>query len=260
MKRRLWVGVIAGVALLAACSGAGSEAPASDDLAQAGNRASASEDGSAGAAGSESTGAAGSAAVDCSSVEDQSGEPVAVRVVNDTAGTLYLGEEQQGCSPSRNWRFELRNAAGQRLGSVGSCLRCRDATVTGTGGCPSICLRQSALSLSPGEHADFEWDGLFGMNVALPEQCILPGPGPIHSSECARATRVPSGAYTVTIRAGATLKCEEECRPCRAREAGGCETANALVEKLDREISADIELEGGPGYGLKGPIELVFRD
>lgn len=236
--------------LLAACSSGDAEAPSPSTLSQAG--ASGDEGGEAGAKGED-------AAPDCSSVKDEKGEMITVRVVNDSVTTLYLGEEAETCAPSLGWRFELRDADGQRLAPVGNCGTCRDAVVTGSGGCPSICLTQPVLTLEPGEHADLEWDGLFNTNVALPEACALPGRG-LASAECRKATRLQPGAYTFTVRAGVKLDCGDGCQDCRERDGGGCETPSALVETLDREASADVELESGAAYGSSDPIELVFRD
>ena len=238
------VGFLAAALLLAACSDADSEAPGGGD---------------AGLAGMSSTGGAkDDEPSDCSSVEDDQPEAATIRVVNDTASTLHLGEETKNCADSLGWRFELRDVEGQRLSEVGACRTCRDATVTGVGGCPSACFTQPALTLKPGEHVDLPWDGLYGVDVALPEACLLPDSGAVATAECRRATRVAAGAHTFTVRAGATLDCGETCGPCRAQEGGGCVTQGALVESLEVEASAEVEL--GTGDGLQGPIELVFRD
>ncbi|MDF3071788.1 MAG: hypothetical protein K0R38_7389 [Polyangiaceae bacterium] len=250
MKARFWPIVLTIAVAIPGCGDA--RAPSSNHDQQPQDAGSGLEDGEAGAG--------ADAAPDCAAVEDEVGEVVTIRVVNATAGHLHLGEEEETHSPSLGWRFQLRDADGQPLAPVGSCLTCRDATVTGRGGCPSIALTQPALTLEPGEHADLLWDGAFNTNVPLPDSCVLPGPGPVHSAECRKATRAKAGEYTFAIRAGTTLDCGEDCQDCRARDEGGCETPSALVESLDLEARATVELESGAAYGLDGPIELVFRD
>jgi len=195
----------------------------------------------------------------CSLLEDDAGEALTVRISNETAAPLHLGEDAAKCAPSLGWRFELSDADGRRLAEVGNCGTCHDATVTGVGGCPTICLTQPALTLQPGQHADFAWDGLCSTSVALPTACALPGAS-APNGECRKATRLAPGSYTFTARAGVALDCGDDCKPCRAREGGGCETPNVLVENFDREATTEVSLDSGPSYGLAEPISIVFRD
>jgi hypothetical protein len=246
MTKLVWLLVGLGCSVLACESSNGVDG----DTLQEGGRA---DDVSLAGAGGDGEGA------QCSLLQDEQGEPHTVRLVNETANPLYLGDETTGCTSSLGWRFELRDADGRPLADVGNCGTCRDATVTGVGGCPTICLTQPALTLQPGEHADFPWDGLFGTRVALPETCALPGAS-APNGECRKATRPTAGKYTFKARAGAALACGDECKPCIARDGGGCETSNALVDSLNREATTEVELDGGPGYGITEPISIVFRD
>jgi hypothetical protein len=205
-------------------------------------------------------GMAGAAELDCSAVEDEQGGMLTIRLVNDTSAAIHLGEEEHGCFPSRGWRFIVRDGTGARLADVGVCQTCRAATVTGVGDCPTICLRASALTLAPGEHADLSWDGLFSTSVPLPKACAL---APAAPSECRKATRVQPGSYVFSALAGSSMLCDESdvaCSKCQPRETGGCETNGALVESLDLEASTETTLGEGPTFGVVDPIELVFRD
>lgn len=265
MKKELWLSVALAVGLLLACQENDENSPPLDDLSRAGHQTNDETPGAAGDGGLPSpvaggAGSGGDGAVDCSTVEDEAGESMTIRVTNDTTETLYLGDEVSTCSPNEPWRFELRDGDGRQLAAIGSCQRCRSAIVTGTGDCPSFCRPRTTLKLDPGEHTDLTWDGLFETSVPLPEACILPGAAPIHSAECRRANRVEGGVYSFAVRAGSTLSCGEECEPCRPLESGGCETSAALVDRLDLEARVDVELASGPGYGVEGPIELIFRD
>lgn len=249
MKATAWA-VVGACALWAPACGGGSDGAAPI------------EQGAAGQGGEGSTGEGGGGPSECLGLADEQGESLVVRVVNDTSRVIYLGEEEKGCASSLGWRFELRNADGKTFGSPGNCQSCKDWTMGGPAGCPTICLTMPALELKAGEQVDLPWDGLVSSRVALPSACVASGVDIAPPEECTHAARAEAGEYTLSIRAGTALKCDEAvagCRACQPQEDGGCESPE-LVESLQLEAKLDVALGSGPAFGISGPLELVFTD
>ena len=61
--------------------------------------------------------------------------------------------------------------------------------------CPGVCAAPATVTLEPGQTVDIPWDGRFGVDFMLPQQCSLGGAS--SNLACVRAQRIEANIATV---------------------------------------------------------------
>ncbi|MBN2193613.1 MAG: hypothetical protein JW751_12420 [Polyangiaceae bacterium] len=216
-----------------------------------------------GGTGSSTGGAAGG---ECSAYEDAAGWSIEVVIRNESSQTIYLGQPEVTCTIAP--LFEVTDASGALVPPVPDCGNpCGEMMRGGAGGCPLLCLFPQTVTLEPHESTRVVWDGLYGVDVELPEQCTPAGETAPFA--CDRAEEIHPGTFTFKVEAGMSLECADEfveCDTCTPSESGGCITNAALI--AGAKLSADTTVMLDPSYGVGGgrgggavaPVEIFFRD
>jgi hypothetical protein len=225
--------------------------------------------GSAGAAqlgGAGSGGAAGAAngtggVVECSSFVDQTGWTLPVHIKNEMSQTLYLGQDTMACEVKR--LFQVEDGSRTILPSLDTChSSCQAMMETGPVQCPAVCATPSTVALEPGQSITLPWDGLFGVEQTLPQQCL--GAGVQGPAVCTQAKRIEANAFTFIATAGTRRECLQPGGTCTCtpNANGGCVSASSLIGGTIYTSEFLIKLEPGETSPSGEPpyIEILFRD
>jgi hypothetical protein len=196
----------------------------------------------------------------CSSYTDDKGWSLTVHIKNQMSQTLYLGQEAMTCQAER--LFQVQDGARTPLLPPSPCVSsCQALMTTGSTACPLVCASPSTVTLAPGQSLDLPWDGRFGVNLTLPQQCLH---DPQESrAACQRAQQVEAGFYTFLARAGTSRTCPSGVCTCSPNASGGgCTTAGSLITGTIFTSEFLVALEPGaisPG-GESQYIGIVFKD
>lgn len=219
----------------------------------------------AGTAGGSQAGAGGAIAsppdMACSSYTDDATWSLLVQIKNEMSQTLHLGQEEMGCESER--LFQVADGSRTLLPSLSTCRSsCEAMMTTGAVTCPSACATPSTVTLEPGQTAQVPWDGRFGMDFTLPQQCLLGTPAA--SLACVRAKRIEANVFTFSAKAGTKRQCLEPAGncPCTPSATGGCSSPASLIAGTIITTELLINLEPGePSTSGEPPyIGLLFRD
>ena len=182
--------------------------------------------------------------------EEPAGSEVRVRLSNQTAAAIYLGDEQETCST--HIPFEVL-ADGQSLAwRGGNCgVRCKDAT-QGPIGCTAECAAPEATRIEPGASVDVVWKGTVLVSEQMPAACY-------DSGEVGDACMVEEDAPAdLTLRAYAwtEIACQggEPACTCTPDASGVCTVSFATVTGTDLVASASLAVVSDT------TVELVFSD
>jgi hypothetical protein len=274
MLRRLGrIAVTAGALVLPACSddlvseppGAGATAAGmAGNASGAGGAANSAGNGggsgSAGSAGSTPLGASGAPAMACSSYADGATWSLVVHIKNEMTQTLYLGQDTMSCEIER--LFQVADGARTLLPALAGCRSsCEAMMTTGRVSCPTVCATPATVTLEPGQSIDVPWDGRFGVDFALPQQCATGAPS--STLQCVQAKRIEANIYTFSARAGTRRQCLEPAGNCTCTPSaiGGCTSPSSLIAGTIFTTELLLKLEPGePATNGEPPyIGLVFQ-
>jgi hypothetical protein len=237
----------------------------------AGGAAGASLAGGAGtAAGGSGAGSAGQAgaggsvappAMACSSYSDDATWSLRVTIKNEMTQALYLGQQEMGCPLER--LFQVEDGARQVLPALDAChSSCETMMKTGATSCPAACATPATITLEPGQTLQVPWDGRFGVDFTLPQQCLVGAPP--SSLACVRAKRIEASLFTFSARAGTRRTCLEPSGNCTCmpNPTGGCSAPGSLIAGTIITTELILKLEPGETATNGDPpyIGLVFRD
>lgn len=236
-----------------------------DAVAGASAAGSAGQAGGGAAAGGGQAGAGGSIpqppAMACSSYADDPTWSLLVTIKNEMSQTLYLGQESTSCQVER--LFQVEDGARRLLPALAGCRSsCETMITSGAVACPTVCAMPSTTTLDPGQTIQVPWDGRFGVDFMLPQQCLL-GAEP-SSLACVRAERVEASLFTFSARAGTRRQCLDPSGTCNctAAAAGGCTAPSSVIagtiittELILKLEPGEVATSGEPPY-----IGLVFKD
>lgn len=238
-------------------------------LESGGGGAAATAGGAAGSAGMAQLGGAGvggsatgtGGVVECSSFTDQTGWTLPVHIKNTMSQTLYLGHEAMACEVQR--LFQVEDGSRTVLPSLDAChSSCQAMMETGPVQCPAVCATPSTVTLEPGQSVTVPWDGRFGVEQTLPQQCL--GAGVQGPATCIQAKRIEASAFTFIATAGTRRECLQPGGTCTCtpNANGGCTSAASLIggtiytsEFLTKLEPGETSPGGEPPY-----IEILFQD
>jgi hypothetical protein len=219
----------------------------------------------AGASGAGQAGAGGGIAsppdMACSSYADDPTWSLLVHIKNEMTQTLYLGQEAMGCEPER--LFQVADGSRTLLPALSACRSsCETMMKTGPVSCPAVCATPATVTLEPGQTVQVPWDGRFGVDFALPAQCLL---GTQTSNlSCVRAERVEANIFTFSAKAGTKRQCLEPSGSCTCTPSatGGCTAASSLIAGTIITTELILKLEPGEAATNGDPpyIGLLFQD
>jgi hypothetical protein len=237
----------------------------------AGGAAGASPAGSAGmAVGGSGAGSGGQAgaggsvappAMACSSYSDDATWSLRVTIKNEMTQTLYLGQQEMSCQLER--LFQVEDGARQVLPALDGChTSCETMMKNGAPSCPSVCATPATITLEPGQTLQVPWDGRFGVDFTLPQQCVV---GAMPSSlACVRAKRIEASLFTFSARAGTRRTCLDPSGSCTCapNPTGGCSAPSSLIAGTIITTELILKLEPGEAATNGDPpyIGLVFND
>jgi hypothetical protein len=221
--------------------------------------------GGSGAAAAGSAGAgqssAGAPSLACSSYADDPSWSLLVTIKNEMTRTLYLGQEEMSCNAQR--LFEVEDGARTLLPALGSCRSsCETMMNSGPVTCPSACPSPSTVTLGPGQSVQVPWDGRFGVDFTLPQQCMAGAQAT--NLACVRAERVEANIYTFSAKAGTSQKCLEPSGNCTCTPSaiGGCMSAASVIAGTIITTELILKLEPGEAATNGAPpyIGLLFQE
>ena len=197
----------------------------------------------------------------CSSYADDGTWSLRVSIKNEMTQTLYLGQQSSSCQGER--LFEVEDAARQLLPALDVCRSsCETMMTSGAVSCPTVCAAPATITLEPGQTVQVPWDGRFGVDLALPQQCLV-GAAPSNLA-CVRAERIEANLFTFLAHAGTRRTCLEPSGACTCapNATGGCRAPSSLISGTIITTELILKLEPGePTTGGEPPyIGLVFKD
>lgn len=197
----------------------------------------------------------------CSSYADDGTWSLRVSIKNEMTQTLYLGQESSSCQAER--LFQVEDAARQLLPALDLCRSsCETMMKSGAVSCPTVCPAPSTVTLEPGQTVQVPWDGRFGVDFTLPQQCLVGAPP--SNLACVRAQRVEASLFTFSARAGTRRTCLEPSGTCTCAPSstGGCMAPSSLIAGTIITTELILKLEPGePATSGEPPyIGLVFKD
>jgi hypothetical protein len=246
------------VAPLSAGASAGGSAGAGGGLAQAGS-------GGVAGAGDPSAGQAtgGSAAsVDCSTfTESALSWSLLVQITKEMSQTIYLGQDSMSCDVRP--LFQVLDGSNTELRSLDNChTSCQAMMETGPVACPAVCAMPATVTLEPGQTIQIPWDGRFGLEHLLPQQC-LQGTAQAPAS-CMQAQRIEAALFTFLATAGTRRECLAPGGTCTCtpNPNGGCTSPASLIGGTIYTSEYLVKLEPGePSPSGEPPyIGILFRD
>jgi hypothetical protein len=257
------------VAFALAVQGCGDE-PVSGPLGSAGASGGTAAGGSGGGAAAATGGASGAGhagavamppAMACSSYADDTGWSLLVHIKNEMKQTLYLGQEAMGCEPER--LFQVADGSRTLLPALGTCRSsCETMMKTGPVSCPTLCATPATVTLEPGQTVQVPWDGRFGADFALPQQCLLGAPSA--NLACVRAERVKANIFTFSAKAGTKRQCLDPSGSCTCTPSatGGCTSSASLIAGTIITTQLLLKLEPGEAATNGDPpyIGLLFQE
>lgn len=219
-----------------------------------------------GGAGGAGAGAAGTAnstggVVECSSFTDQTGWTLPVHIKNTMTQTLYLGQDAMTCEAKP--LFQVEDGSRTVLQSLDGChSSCQAMMETGPVACPEVCAMPSTVTLEPGQSITVPWDGRFGVQHMLPQQCLRSGV--VGPAGCMQARRIEAAAFTFVATAGTRRECLQPGGTCTCtpNQNGGCTSTASLIGGTIYTSEYFVKLEPGetsPG-GEPPYIEILFQD
>jgi hypothetical protein len=272
MSRRLApIALLAGALQLQACGGepvteppavGGSAAGSAGVGGVAGSGGAVAGGGAGGtAAGAAGMGAAGAPAMPCSNYADDATWSLVVHIKNEMTQTLYLGQDVMSCDIER--LFQVTDGARTLLPALSGCRSSCDALMkTGPVACPTVCATPATVTLEPGQTVDVPWDGRYGVDFALPQQCAVGAPA--GNLACVQAQRIEANIFTFSARAGTKRQCLDVTGSCTCTPSatGGCTSPSSLIAGTIITTELLLKLEPGePETSGEPPfIGLVFRD
>jgi hypothetical protein len=197
----------------------------------------------------------------CSSYTDDASWSLLVHIKNEMSQTLYLGQEAMSCESER--LFQVEDGARTLLPALSSCRSsCETMMNTGPVACPGACATPATVTLEPGQTVQVPWDGRFGVDFTLPQQCLL---GTQTSNlACVRAKRVEANIFTFSAKAGTKRQCLEPSGNCTCTPSatGGCSSPASLIAGTIITTELLLKLEPGePATSGEPPyIGLLFQD
>jgi hypothetical protein len=197
----------------------------------------------------------------CSSYTDDATWSLRVQIKNEMSQTLYLGQEESSCESEP--LFQVADGTRTLLPALSTCRSsCETMMTTGPVTCPSACATPATVTLEPGQAVQVPWDGRFGMDFTLPQQCLLGTPA--SNLACVRAKRIEANIFTFSAKAGTKRQCLEpsgNC-PCTPSAMGGCSSPGSLIAGTIITTELVLNLEPGePSTSGEPPyIGLLFRD
>lgn len=218
-----------------------------------------------GASGAGSAGAAGGLAMGpamaCSSYADDGSWSLLVHIKNEMNQTLYLGQEAMGCEPER--LFQVEDGSRTLLPALSACRSsCETVMKTGPVACPTACAMPATVTLEPGQTVQVPWDGRFGVDFTLPQQCV--SGTPTTDLACVRAKRVDANIFTFSAKAGTKRQCLEPSGSCTCSPSatGGCTSPSSLIAGTIITTELILKLEPGEAATNGEPpyIGLLFRE
>jgi len=244
--------------LAASGAGAAGSAGASGSAGQA----SGGELNVGGGAGSAGLGVAGTSSepVDCSSYVDHGTWTLLVTIKNEMTQTLYLGQPDTSCEPQR--LFKVEDGARTELPSLDSChTSCQAMMTTGPTTCPTVCATPATVTLEPGQQIQIPWDGRFGVDQALPAQCLQPGV--VAPASCVQAQRIEAEFFTFSAQAGTQRECLQPGGTCSCtmNANGGCTSPGSTIGGTIYTSERLLKLEPGePSPSGEPPyIGILFQ-
>ena len=182
--------------------------------------------------------------VECSSFTDQQGWSLPVHIKNTMSQTLYVGQDTSSCEVKR--LFQVEDGARTVLPSLDGChSSCQTMMTTGPTSCPTACQMPSTVTLEPGQSIEVPWDGRFGVEQVLPQQCMYAGAtGP---AGCVQAKRIEASAFTFIATAGTRRECLQPGGTCTCtpNANGGCTSPGSLIGGTIYTSEFFIKLEPG---------------
>ena len=199
--------------------------------------------------------------VECSSFTDETGWTLPVHIKNTMTQTLYLGQATMACEVKR--LFEVEDGSSTVLPSLDAChSSCQAMMETGPVQCPTACATPSTVTLEPGQSITVPWDGRFGVQQTLPQQCL--GAGVQGPASCVQAKRIEANAFTFIATAGTRRECLQPGGTCTCtpNANGGCTSAASLIGGTIYTSEFLIKLEPGETSPRGEPpyIEILFQD
>lgn len=196
----------------------------------------------------------------CTSYVDDPAWSLVVTIKNEMTQTLYLGQETSTCEEQR--LFEVQDGARNVLPALKACrASCQAATTMGPVACPAACAMPATVTLEPGQTVQIPWDGRFGVDEVLPQQCVMPGGT---AGNCVRAARIEPNVYTFVARAGTRRQCLDPSGACSCtpNATGGCTATGSVIAGTIITTELLLKLEPGETSPSGEPpfIGLSFKD
>jgi hypothetical protein len=197
----------------------------------------------------------------CSSYSDDPTWSLRVTIKNEMTQTLYLGQEEMSCQLER--LFTVEDGARQLLPALEGChSSCETMMKSGAVSCPTACATPTTITLEPGQSVQVPWDGRYGVDFTLPQQCLV-GAAP-SSLACVRAKRIEASLFTFSARAGTRRTCVDPSGSCTCtpNPTGGCSAPGSLIAGTIITSELILKLEPGEAAANGDPpyIGLVFKD
>jgi hypothetical protein len=170
--------------------------------------------------GMPSTGGAGGKAARCDGFENTDfRDEVTVRYVNDGTEPLYIGRTRVDVCGGE-FRFELRDDAGNPLATAGAnCTSCK-ALQSGPPMCTTDCPQGQLVRIDPGGSHEFSWDGVYWAAGNMPKACFA-APG---FDTCSKLVQAEPAQYHFVGTAWSGVICDPTlgCQQCVAGDTGSC--------------------------------------
>lgn len=204
---------VAPVALAIACGGSSTIEPGAGGAGGASSSSSTST----------SSTSSGSSCADFLPPDDL-GSPVAIRIQNDTAGDLYIGDTNQSCESVQT--YALLNSPSDPLpsepfhGALASCEFSCEQLQSSTCACAGGCMAPHVIRVAAGGALVTEWGGYLYGDTTMPAECFS---DPMCAPNCWLETAAPD---EVLVRATAypSVSCgggSGECT-CEPDTDGSC--------------------------------------
>jgi hypothetical protein len=175
-------------------------------------------------------------------------DEVTVRYVNDGDETMYVGRRSDTCDGDES--YELRNEAGDLLGTGRSCLTC-ELLLRGDPRCPTDCPQGVLVRIDPGGSYDFSWSGTYWVQREIPKACPAEG-----FDTCLQLVQAPPADYHFVGKAWSDLACDDAqgCSPCTPEESGSC-----LVSWPGLATGTSRDVEAVLNFPMEKRVELHFN-
>jgi hypothetical protein len=199
--------------------------------------------------GTGGTGQGGEGPDACQAFNDDAGTFIQVVIANETAETIYVGDDTSNSCAVSQELFRVEDASGELLSIDATCrTTCDVARTQGPSGCPSICRGPSVISLQPGEEHRMNFSGLKYVETKLPRECVT---SPNGTQQCSQAKLLEPGLFAFSAIAGSGYECalsSTQCGTCQPDGTGGCTINGATRAGTTLNASTKVLLDGS--YGI----------